>query len=344
MSCPEGQFYAGEKKGCLPLRYKPMSKGKSLLPCPDGQVWNPDSDVRRCVRKNMYKLAYGEERVRAASRRQKELRATGTKKNKKGPISIPIAKVVVVPSFRKNAITPALKRESVIESAEMRRDSVMPPGLMREDMAKWVSSRCKNLEDPIMMEPYADAELKDLRSLLRLGSGFCYSADVLDTHVRSSIERNVPVKDMLNPSYRLDAQDYGALLTAGRQLKKGYKLPSLPSEKPASHYKLFIGVSGEPDFKMVFLFDERKVIKLEKGARDFTKAIPDGGWIGWIPAKGTAALEKLIESAFEKGRIFTKAERPFRCCRIHLKKDKSYWSQDKEKKINMLEEELRGLL
>jgi hypothetical protein len=290
----------------------------------------------------MYKMVYGEEKVRAASRRQRELRGPGTKKNKKSPI--PIAKVIVVPSFRKNAITPALKRDGVIESVEMRRDSVMPPGLTREDMAKWVFARCKNTEDPIMMEPYADADLATLRSLLRLGSGFCYSADVLDAHVRSSIERDVPVKDMLNPSYRLDAQDYGALLTAGSRLKKGYKLPTLPSEKPASHYKLFIGVAGEPDYKMVFLFDERKVVKLPGGARDFTKAIPEGGWIGWIPAKGTGRLEKLIESAFEKGRIFTKAERPFRCCRVHLKKDKSYWSDDKEKKISALEEELMGLL
>lgn len=342
MSCPEGQFYAGDKKGCLPLRYKPMSKGWSIIPCPDGQVWNPEPDVRRCVRKNMYKMVYGEEKVRAASRRQRELRGPGTKKNRKSPI--PIAKVIVVPSFRKNAITPALKRDSVIESAEMRRDSVMPPGLAREDMAKWVSARCKNTEDPIMMEPYADADLTALRSLLRLGSGFCYSADVLDSHVRSSIERDVPVKDMLNPSYRLDAQDYGALLTAGGRFKKGYKLPTLPSEKPAAHYKLFIGVAGEPDYKMVFLFDERKVVTLPGGARDFTKAIPEGGWIGWIPSKETAKLEKLIESAFEKGRIFTKADRPFRCCRVHLKKDKGYWSDDKEKKISALEEELMGLL
>jgi hypothetical protein len=342
MSCPEGQFYAGDKKGCLPLRYKPMSKGKSLLPCPDGQVWNPEPDVRRCVRKNMYKLVYGEEKVRAASKKQKELRAAGTKKNRKSPI--PIAKVVVVPSFRKNAVTPALKKTAVIDTAEMRQNSVMTPGLSREGMAKWVSLRCKNTEDPIMMEPYADADLKDLRSLLRLGSGFCYTADVLDTHVRSSIERDVPVKDMLNPSYRLDAQDYGALLAAGSQMKKGYKLPSLPSEKPASHYKLFIGVAGEPEFKMVFLFDERKVVRLAGGGREFTKAIPEGGWIGWIPAKGTAKLEKLIESAYEKGRIFTKAERPFQCCRIHLKKDKSYWSENREKKITALEEELAGLL
>jgi len=337
MSCPEGQFYAGDKKGCLPLRYKPMSKGRSMVPCPDGQVWNPEPDVRRCVRKNMYKLVYGSEKVRAASRRQKELRLVQTKKNRKSPIA-------VVGSFRKNAITPALKKESIIESAEMRRDSVMPPGLVREDMVKWVSVKCKNTEDPIMMEPYADADLDSLRSLLRLGSGFCYPADMLDTHVRSSIERDVPVKDMLNPSYRLDAQDYGALLVAGSRIKKGYKLPLLPSEKPAAHYKLFIGVAGDPDYKMMFLFDERKVIKLGGGARDFTKAIPEGGWIGWIPVKGTGRLEKLIETAFEKGRIFTKAERPFRCCRIHLKKDKSYWTTNTEKKISALEEELLGLL
>lgn len=312
-----------------------MSKGKSLVPCPVGQVWNPESNVRRCVRKNMYKMLYGAEKAGQASALQKRLR--GTKKNSLKP---------VVRSFetKKNAITPALKAVLPIEATEPRKDSVMSPGLLRDDMAKWVTKHCKNQEDPIMLEPYAEADLKDLRSLVRLGSGFCYTADVLDQHVRSSLERDVPIKDIMNPSYRLDARDFGALKSAAQVTKKSYTLPSEASEMPAKHYKLFIGVAGEPDFKIVFLFDERKVKKLAGGGQEYTNAIPDGGFIGWIPSKGTSRLEKLIRDAFERGRIFTKATRPFRCCRIHLKKDRAYWADGVTGKVKALEEELEGIL
>lgn len=371
MSCPAGQFYSEKTKMCLPLKMKPMSRGKSLVPCPEGQVWNPDENVRRCVRKNLYKMIYGPEKAAVASLDQKKLRqlkvvrpkktvktakavkansikkavkANTTKKTVSPKKAVKSVKEVVVRSSLKGAITPALKETLPLKSAEPSKNSVMIPGLLREDMVKWIRNNCKNQEDPIMLEPYEEADLRDLRSLVRLGSGFCYTADVLDHHVRSSIERDVPVKDIMNPSYRLDANDYGALKVAATTLQKGYKLPSEPTEKPAAHYKLFIGVAGEPEFKVVFLFDERKVKKLPGGGQEFTGAIPDGGWIGWIPAKGTADLEKLIREAFSRGRMFTKADRPFKCCRVHLKKDKAHWSDGVAGKIKSMEEEIKGLL
>ena len=94
----------------------------------------------------------------------------------------------------------------------------------------------------------------------------------------------------------------------------------------------------------MFLFDDRKVKVLPGGAKEFSSAIPDGGWIGYIPAKGTVQLEKLIKEAFQRGRIFTKATRPFQCCRIHLKKDKAYWSDGWLGKIKAMEEEIQGIL
>jgi len=354
MSCPAGQFYSETAKQCLPLKMKPLSRGKSLVPCPAGQVWNPEPNVRRCVRKDIYKALYGADKAGVASLKQRALvavvnktlkkmsKSKGKTKNK-NKSNAKKASVKVV-SLTKRAITPALKETVEITSSAPRKNSVMAPGLSRDRMGEWVSSFCKNQEDPIMMEPYAEADLRDLRSLVRLGSGFCYTADVLDQHVRSSVERGVSVKDMMNPAYRLDAADYGALKKAASTLQKSYSLPSLPSEKPAAHYKLFIGVAGDPAFKLVFLFDERKVKKLPGGGQEFTNAIPDGGWIGYIPSAGTDVLEKLIKEAFKRGRVFTKAERPFLCCRFHLKKDKAYWADRVESKIKAMEEEISGLL
>jgi hypothetical protein len=146
---------------------------------------------------------------------------------------------------------------------------------------------------------------------------------------------------MLNPSYRLDAADFGALSEAASRTKKGYKLPVEPSEKPASHYKLFIGVANEPDYKLVFMFDERKVKKAPSGGLDYSAAIPEGGWIGYLPAVGSAELERLIREAFARGKLFTHAMRPFKCCKFHLKKTKDYWMEGRDGKIKALEEEIR---
>ena len=331
MACPEGQFYSEAIKRCIPLKMKPASKGKSLVPCPQGQVWNPDPTIRKCIRKDIYKMMFGAEKANAASLEQKRLKNTTKNKTKKAE------KIKVSP--KPGAITPALEQSIVIQSSEPRKNARMVPG-SREEMIKWVTKSCTNQEDPATMESFAETPINDLRTLIKLGSGFCYTAKTLDQHVRASIERGVPIKDMMNPSYRLDAKDFGALKTASQLIKKTYELPTEASVKPAAHYKLFIGVADDPDYKLVFLFDEGKVTK-EKGKTNYTNAIPEGGWIGYIPVKGTDTLEKLIKEAFARGRLFTKAERPFVCCRVHVKKDKAYWSSDK---IKALEEELAGIL
>ena len=337
MSCPAGQFYSEAAKRCLRLNVRPGSKGKSQLPCPDNQVWNPNPDARRCILKTLYKKIYGDGKAAAASLEQKRLKALTRK------VKSPLRNITVKNPSPK-AITPALKQSLAIQIAKPRVDSVMPPGLLREGMQKWVVANCRNQEDPIMMDPYVEGSIEDMRSLLKLGSGFCYTAETLDHHVKSSIERGVPIKDMLNPAYRLDAADFGALEEAAKRAKKTYKLPLEPSEKPATHYKLFIGIANEPDYKLVFMFDERKVKKTAVGGVDYSAAIPDGGWIGYLPAVGTTELERLIREAFARGRLFTKATRPFKCCRFHLKKTKDYWTEGRDGKIKALEEEIRDIM
>ena len=220
----------------------------------------------------------------------------------------------------------------------------MPPGLNRAEMVEWLTKHCHNTEDPVTLETYADMDLKDLRSLVRLGSGFCYTADGLDAHIKSSLERDVPIKNMMNPSYRLTARNFGAIKKQGRVRHKTYKLPKRMTELPAPHYKLYIGVIGEPEFKYIFLYDERKTIPIPGGLVDYGPAVPEGGWLGYIPATGTDSLEKLIKKAFSVGRLFNKASRPFGCCRVHVKKGREYWSTGTSEKISAMEEELRGIL
>jgi len=220
----------------------------------------------------------------------------------------------------------------------------MDPGLTRAAAVEWVSKQCANQEDPIMFDPYADADLKDLRSLVKLGSGFCYTVDTLDQHIKSSIERGVPIKDILNPSYRLDKRDFGTLEAAGKRMRKSYKIPVEPVEVPADHYKLFIDVMGDGIFKYVFLYDDRKVKKLADGSKDYAAAIPEGGWIGYIPSAGTDELEKLIRKVHTKGRLLVRATRPFICCRFHLKKSKEHWLTDTAKKIAAMTEEIRDII
>ena len=339
MSCPAGQYYSEASKRCLRLNLRPGSKGKSQLPCPDGKVWNPHPGSRRCILKTVFRKAYGESKAIVASAEQKRLRAMTRK------IKTPVPKEhLIVKNPLSVAVTPVLKESIALQAGKPRDNAMMPPGLLRKDMVAWIQTHCKNQDDPVTMEPYMDGTLEEMRSLVRLGSGFCYNAESLDTHIRSSIERKVPIKDMMNPSYRLDEHDYGALEAVALRTNKRYKLPIEPSEKPANHYKLFIGKTVDPDFKLIFIFDERKIKKSGTGMVDYSAAIPSGGWIGYMPTVGTAELERLIREAFTRGRLFTQAMRPFKCCRFHIKKTKEYWTDDKERKIKALEDEIKDVL
>jgi len=341
MNCPPGQTYSSLLKRCV-LKEIVGAKGRSAVPCPEGQIWNPAPASRRCVSRKVFGDLYGEGRLKAASAEQRRLRGTQKASSVKGPAKP--AKVVspVVP--RAAAITPANKRNAAFNVGAPRANSTMPPGLLREKMLEWVRKNCTNQEDPIMLEPYEEAELKDLRSMVKLNSGFCYTAETIDQHIKSSIERGVPIRDILNPSYRLDSKDFGAIDTAGKRAKKSYKLPVEPVEIPANHYKLLIDVMDDPKFKYVFLYDDRKVKKLPGGGADYSDAIPDGAWIGYIPAAGTDELVTLIRKAYTKGRLFTRATRPFLCCRFHLKKSKEFWATETDKKIKSMTEEIRDII
>jgi hypothetical protein len=242
------------------------------------------------------------------------------------------------------AQTPSDKHDVAFNVGEPRVNSTIPPGLTREKMKDWVTKHCTNRDDPINLEPYAESDLKELRSLVKLGSGFCYTVDTLDKHIRSSAERGIPVRDILNPAYRLDKRDFGALVAAGEKLRKTYKLPRESAELPAAHYKLFVGRLGDERYKHIFLYDDRKVKRLASGSRDFGAAIPDGGWIGYIPAKGTEELERLIHKVYARGRLFTQAKRPFTCCRFHLKKSRAYWETDPAKKVKAMIAEIEELV
>jgi hypothetical protein len=86
------------------------------------------------------------------------------------------------------------------------------------------------------------------------------------------------------------------------------------------------------------------VVSVAGGVKNYSPAIPEGGWIGYIPVAGTADLEKLIKKAFLAGRIFTKATKPFGCCRFHLKKEREFWKTDAARKIKAMEDEIRELI
>jgi hypothetical protein len=340
MECPPGKKYSAALKKCVHAGALPASVGKSQVPCLSGKVWLAQG--RRCVNKNIYEKIYGAAAVRAASEKQKALAKNLTRKVKKPASVAGIAGKANVTGL--GASSAARQSVAEITTAAARSGATIGPGLSRDAMVAWVSKHCKNTDDPVTMDPYSEASVDDLRSLVRLNSGFCYTADTLDQHVQASIERGIPVRDMLNPGYRLNAADYGALQKAARITRKSYKLPGIPVTLPAEHYKLFIGVLDDPAYKYVFLFDERKVVSVAGGVKNYSPAIPEGGWIGYIPVAGTADLEKLIKKAFLAGRIFTKATKPFGCCRFHLKKDKEFWKTDAARKIKAMEDEIRELI
>jgi hypothetical protein len=351
MDCPKGQVYWNKGDRCVYPEALPGLKGKSRSPCPPGKVWL--QGARKCILKDVYEKHYGKAELAKAVKKQKALgqrskqRAITRKKSKSKspkaktfrahvkPRSITPRKAVPV-----IGVTPAVRKTVKLSTSTPKKDSFMPPGLhSKDDMIDWVSQKCANQQDSISLEPFDELPSSDLKTMVRLGNDYCYLAGDLDKHVCSQVERDTPLTDIANPWYRIDAADLGALEKQGLAQNKGYKLPTKSSEFPAEHYKLFIDVVDESPYKFVFLYDERKV----KGAgddEDYSPAIPKGGFLGYIPEFDTEKLTGLIKKAFAAGRIFTKASRPFECCRFHLKKAKSYWVDDTKRKIKAMEDEI----
>jgi hypothetical protein len=364
MDCPKGQVYWTKGKRCIYPEALPGLKGKSRSACPSGKVWL--SSARKCILKNVYEKHYGKAELAKAIKKQKAIGQRSIKQRSIKQRSIKLGKITrkkpkspKAKTFRapikprsitpKKAIpvvgvTPAFRKTIKLSTTKPKKDSFMPPGLStKKDMISWVSQKCTNQQDSISLEPFDELPATDLKTMVRLSNNYCYLADDLDKHVKTSVERDVPIKDIANPWYRLDAADLGALEYQGKAKNKNYRLPTKVTEFPAEHYKLFIDVVDESPFKFIFLYDERK-IKIVNDGMNYSPAIPKGGFLGYIPEQGSEKLTSLIKKAYASGRIFTKAVRPFECCRFHLKKSKDYWAVDMERKIKAMEEEIEEFI
>ena len=358
MDCPKGQVYWKEGKRCVYPEALPGVKGKSRSPCPAGKVWL--SGARKCILKDVFEKHYGKAKLAEAIQKQKALgqrsiqqqtkQRAVTRKKSKSPkaktFRAPVKPRSITPRKPVPAVmmTPAIKKTVKLTTKTPKKDSYMPPGLTaKKDMIDWVSQKCANQQDTISLDPFDELPASDLKTMVRLGNDYCYLADDLDKHIRTSVERDAPLKDIANPWYRIDSADLGALEKQGLAQNRAYKLPTKVSEFPANHYKLFIDVVDESPYKFVFLYDERKV-KGPVGDEDYSPAIPKGGFLGYIPEFNTEKLTGLIQKAFAAGRIFTKASRPFECCRFHLKKAKDYWATDTKRKIKAMEDEIEEFI
>ena len=334
MDCPTGKVYLPSLKRCVSKEALPGSKGRSRKACPKGKVWLPLA--RKCISADVFGKHYGADKLGLELARQRGL-APAT-----APApAVPKAPKRITPRRSKPkvaaaavAATPAVRKSIKMTYGLPRADSYMPPELKTKDKRlSWIKGRCKNQEDAISLMPFAELDNPDLKSIVRLGNGFCYSASDMGQHVKTSVERDIPLKDISNPWYRIDDKDLGALV------KMGVNLPVKTVEFPAEHYKLYVESADNTPFKFVFLYDERRI----KGG-NYAPAIPAGGFLGYIPKAGTERLVGLIKRAFAAGRLFTKAVRPFGCCRFHLKKTKDYWTGDTARKIKAMEEEIEGII
>jgi hypothetical protein len=321
MDCPVGKKYSPILKMCISKNAFPASKGHSKSPCPDGRLWN--AFTRKCIRPSLYKKMYGSPK----------------KHSLKTPAPKPVS---VTPVKSRPDIIPSGRGSLQIVAANPRKNTFMESGLSRKHMLQWLGENCNNQEDPFSLAPFEEMEDFELASMVKLGSGFCYPFNSLDTHMKSSIERGIPIKNIMNPSYRLDNADYGAIQKVGKRINKTYKLPKIVVAKPAPNYKLYIDKGDTSDFKFVFLFDETKVKVKANGTKEYGTAIPDGGWLGYIPLQGTENLERLIKEAFKKGQLFTTSKPPFDCCKFHIKKNKDYWKDNTVAKIKALEAEIKN--
>jgi len=315
MECGPGKKYSHILKMCVSKGAFSASKGKSKSPCPNGRRWN--AYTRKCIRGSLHKKLYG-----PVSEKPKSIKSKG----------------------RPNIVA---SRKGLVEKVRNKfnaNNTFMVPGLPRKSMLEWVDKNCKNQENPISLEPFIETEDNELSTIVKLGSGFCYPVEALDQHIKSSIERGIPVKDIMNPAYRLTTDDYSAIEHVGKRANKTYKLPKMVVVKPDIKYKLYIDKGDSSDFKFVFLFDSTKVKVGPDGKKEYIQAIPEGGWLGYIPSSGTEELEKLIKTAFQNGQLFNKKNPPFNCCKFHIKKTKDYWNTNTVAKIKSLEAEIRDYL
>lgn len=360
MDCPPGKVYWAPLKKCISVDALPGVKGKSMSPCPQGKVWQ--NATRKCVLEEIYKKHYGTNKFKAAKAKQEHILNLRMKTRKakspprpraKTPNAVrekaphkprSISPVRRNPFFAAAFSSPSNKFVSKLDTEEPRKDSFMPRAMkLKKSMLSWISEKCNNKEDVISQESFDEATTEELKTIVRLGNNFCYKAADLDQHIKSSIERDLPLKNISEPWYRIDSKDLGTIEHQNKLFDNSYELPVRTGEMPSDNYGLFIDSVDKSGFKYVFLFDKRK-LKAVDGIYNYSPAIPVGGWLGYIPEKGTDTLVSLIKKAFHSGTIFTKATNPFRCCRFHLKKTKEFWADNTERKIKAMEDEIRGII
>jgi hypothetical protein len=344
MECPAGKVYLKTLKRCISKDFLPGSKGRSRKACPDKKVWL--EKARKCISRDVFEKHYGVTKLADAVKKQKALGQRSSRRSRSSRSrrqKTPVAPKRITPkkatapapatAAAPAAVTPAIRKTVPLITSEPKKDSYMSPGLSKSEMLSWIKSKCKNQEDAISLEPFKDMGSPDLKTIVRLGNNYCYLASDLSQHVKTSVERDLPLKDISEPWYRIDTADLGALK------KQGYKMPSKSTEFPADHYKLFVAPGDNSPYIFLFLYDERKI---KDG--DYGPAIPKGGFLGYIPRAGTEKLVSLIKRAFASGRLFTKVTRPFGCCRFHLMKTKDYWLNDTERKVKAMESEIEGII
>lgn len=210
-----------------------------------------------------------------------------------------------------------------------------PRTVRKESILKKLLTKCNNDTDPITLEEFADLDLEDLETIVKIGSGEkknCYTLENIFEHYRTLLENNRLPFDPLNPSHYITTKEWNQITKLIRKKHPEIKIkrnaPRVPRNlrihiSPIFFINYFgISVSDSNTGNIASLgYIPSDIDPIDTGSQDYSSAI----------------AVQLLMDLWDKGKLLLGNQPPYPCCSVDLNKNIMYWEEDgRQEKIRKL--------
>lgn len=204
----------------------------------------------------------------------------------------------------------------------------------RDQILEKLAAQCYNEADPILLEEFKDMSINELKSIIKIGPGDkknCYLVDSIIPHYTEHVQKGKSTRDPMNPSHVITQQEIADMKKAKRKLEPQWQSPRrriipqyhglvidftptmsrTPSGAivPLLHIWVVRDATNETIFDLGYIPND--IESVHTGSVDYT----------------TSVAVYLLRRLWDERKLLIGDNEPYRCCTVHLRKSKHYWSQ-----------------
>jgi hypothetical protein len=223
-----------------------------------------------------------------------------------------------------------------LEFSDTLDDVQIPPAdaETKEQLLAWIrAAHLAGDGDPVSMETWDDMTVDQLRNTVRTKEGRVYTTESLEGIINAAVEAKQEPRDPLSRS-RLTRKNFRALRDVKLRADPAYRLPTRIQQRPPLYMRLIIQATNDGFYEMA-LVDDRTDPKQVIHHLGFVPGTLDAVHTGSADySSGT--LLALLQAAWENGKFLGSYNKPFPCCRFHLRKGKGWWTSPGSTPVNRL--------